>query len=499
MTLLAAFQVLLHRYSRQDDIVVGVPVANRGRPEIERLIGFFVNTLPLRTDLSGRPTFRELLGRVRQVCLGAFAHQELPFERLVEELQPPRDLSRSPVFQVSFIFQNIALPEFDVAGLKLEALDVPGSTARFDLELEVFDRPETIAGRFAYNSDLFDAATVARLSRHLALLVRNLLADPDRLVTEVPMLGADEERRLRLQWNDTYRRWPEPLLAHERFARQAAQTPRAEAVRDVDTVLRYGELDRQANQLAHRLRRAGVGPDVLVGICLDRSPQMLAAMLGGLKAGGAYLPLDPGFPPDRIAFMVADSGLPVLLTQRPVLERLDDRLGGVEAAVWCLDEIREELAAESGTAPGVAVDPADLAYVIYTSGSTGRPKGVQIPHGALGNFRYAMEEPPGIGPTDALLAVTTLSFDIAVLELLLPLVVGARVVLAGRELAADGERLGDLLATSGATVMQATPATWRMLLDAGWPGRPGLRVLVGGAALPEELAQRLLATGMTLW
>src|SRR5205823_5352843 len=308
-------------------------------------------------------------------------------------------------------------------GLKLEALDVPGSTARFDLELEVFDRPETIAGRFAYNSDLFDAATVARLSRHLALLVRNLLADPDRPVTDVPMLGADGGARLRLQWNDTYRRWPEPLLAHERFARQAARTPRAEAVRDVDTVLRYGELDRQANQLAHRLRRAGVGPDVLVGICLDRSPQMLAAMLGVLKAGGAYVPLDPGFPPDRIAFMVADSGLPVLLTQRPVLERLDDRLGGVEAAVWCLDEVREELAAESGTA----------------------------------------------------------------------------VVLAGRELAADGERLGDLLATSGATVMQATPATWRMLLDAGWPGRPGLRVLVGGEALPEDLAQRLLATGMTLW
>ncbi|MFF1902981.1 amino acid adenylation domain-containing protein [Kitasatospora sp. NPDC058218] len=495
MTLLAAFQVLLHRYTREEDVVVGVPVANRGRPEVERLIGYFANTLALRTDLSGAPSFRDLLRRVRPVCLGAFAHQELPFERLVEELHPRRDLSRSPVFQVSFVFQNIAMPAFDVAGLRLEPVEVDGTTARFDLELQVFDRPEGLSGRFDYNSDLFDAATVDQLSGHLGLLVENLLADPDRPVGQVPMLAAQEERRLRDRWNDTRREWPEPGFAHHRFERQAARTPEAEAVRCGPDALSYAELDRRSNRLAHRLKRHGVGRDVLVGICTERSVDLVVALLAVLKAGGAFVPLDPRFPPERTAFMLADSGLPVLLTQRPLAEALP--VTGAE--VLCLDELHEDLAVEPAHGLDEPVAGQDLAYVIYTSGSTGRPKGVEIPHRALANFLCAMKERPGIGPDDTLLAVTTHSFDISLLELLLPLAEGARVVVAERGAAADGERLARLLAGSGATVMQATPSTWRMLLDAGWQGTPGLRVLAGGEPLPADLARRLRAGGMTLW
>ncbi|MGW1374183.1 amino acid adenylation domain-containing protein [Streptomyces sp. NPDC002446] len=496
MTMLAAFQVLLHRYSRDEDLVIGVPVANRGRKEVERLIGYFVNMLALRTDLSGAPSFRELLGRVRKVCLDGFAHQQVPFERLVEELHPQRDLSRTPVFQVSFVFQNIAMPDFKAAGLRLEPMDMESSTARFDLELQVFDRPEGLSGWFEYNSDLFDRATIAHMAEHLKLLVRNLLADPDRPIGQVPMLAADEESHQREEWNDTRRAWDGCVLAHERFARQAARTPQAEAVRCGDEAITYAELDRRANQLARRLVRHGVGQDTLVGICMERSVEMVVALLAVLKAGGAYVPLDPGFPADRIAFMLQDSRLPVLLTQRRAFEGITAPDG---VAVWCVDELREELAAEPTDAPDVAVDAEDLAYVIYTSGSTGRPKGVQIPHRALGNFLLTMGERPGLSADDALLAVTTLSFDISMLEVLLPLVTGARTILASREVASDGRRLADLLASCGATVMQATPSTWRMLLDAGWQGERNLRILAGGEALPGELAQRLQPKGAELW
>ncbi|MFF7457092.1 amino acid adenylation domain-containing protein [Kitasatospora sp. NPDC008115] len=495
MTLLAAFQVLLHRYTREEDVVVGVPVANRGRPEVERLIGYFANMLALRTDLSGAPSFRELLARVRPVCLGAFAHQELPFERLVEELHPRRDLSRTPVFQVSFVFQNIAMPSFDAAGLRLEPMEVEGHTARFDLELQVFDRPEGLSGRFEYNRDLFDPATVDRLAAHLRLLVERLLAEPDRPVGDLPLLSAEEERELRERGNDTRREWPDAGLVHHRVAERAARTPDAEAVRCGAEALSYAELDDRADRLARRLRRHGVGRDVLVGVCTERSVDLVVALLAVLRAGGAFVPLDPRFPPERIAFMLADSGLPVLLTQRPVAERLP--ASGAE--VLCLDELRAELAAEPAGDPGAPVDAADLAYVIYTSGSTGRPKGVQVPHRALANLLRSMAERPGLTAEDTLLAVTTHSFDISLLELLLPLVEGARVVVAERAAAADGERLARLLAASGASVMQATPSTWRMLLDAGWRGAPGLKVLAGGEALPDALARRLLAGGVELW
>lgn len=496
MTMLAAFLVLLHRYSREDDIVVGIPVADRGQAETERLIGFLVNTLALRTDLSGDPSFRAVVGRVRQVCLDAYAHQELPFERLVEELQPERDLSRHPVFQVFFVFQNRPLLDLDVPGLRMAHWHVPSTSARFDLELHIFDAPDDgLTGWFDYNSELFDGDTIERMSDHLRTLAANLVAEPDRPVGQVPMLSADEERRLRECRNDTRRDWSGPLLAHRRFESWAARTPDSPALRFEEQVLDYGELDSRANRLAHRLRATGVRAETLVGVCLTHSPRIVVAFLAVMKAGGAFLPLDPRLPADRLAFTMADSGMSVLLTERALVPDLPP----VRTPVLCLDELAGEPAGEPATRPEVDVRPDDLAYTVYTSGSTGRPKGVQIPHRGLDNFLRATKERPGIGTDDVAISVSSLAFDLIIHEVLLPLTEGAQVVLADRAVAADSERLADLLTDSGVTMMMATPTRWRMLLDAGWTGGKGFRAIIGGEALPPDLARRLLATGVELW
>nr|BFE74687.1 hypothetical protein GCM10020092_079880 [Actinoplanes digitatis] len=486
MTLLAAFTVLLWRYSGQDDLVIGAPIANRTRPETERLIGFFVNTLALRVDLSGDPTFRELLVRVRTASLGAYAHQDLPFERLVEELHPKRDLSRSPLFQVSFVFQNIAMPDLDLDGLRVTPMTLESATARFDLELQVFDRPDSLSGWFEYNADLFDRATIEALSAALRRLAEQIAEDPDRRLSELSLLGEPARQQLAREPNDTHRAWPDLAWAHRGVEARAHATPGAEALRSGDRTLTYADLDRRANQLAHHLRRLGMGHGDLVGICTERTPEMVVAVLGTLKAGGAYVPLDPGYPRERLAFMLEDSGLKILLTQRSLVAGLPEP----SARIVCLDEAAAELDTEDATPPDVKTTGDDLAYVIYTSGSTGEPKGVQVPHRALANFLRSMQERPGITADDALLAVTTLSFDISVLELLLPLTTGARVVLVSRDVAADGDQLREALSRSGATLLQATPATWRILLDAGWTPPPAFRMLCGGEALPADLGRR---------
>lgn len=505
MTMLAAFAVLLQRYSNQDDLVIGAPIANRTRPETEQLVGFFVNTLALRVDLTGDPTFGELLERVRAACLGGYAHQELPFERLVEELHPERDLSRSPFFQVSFVFQNITMPDLDLSGLRVSPMTLDSATARFDLELQVFDRPEGLSGWFEYNSDLFDGVTVERLSRSLRLLTEQIVETPGRRLSQFSLLGEQEQRPLAEEPNRTHRRWPDLAWAHDSFETRALATPAAVALVAADQTLTYAELDRRANQLAHHLHRLGVQRGDLVGICTERTPEMVVAVLGTLKAGAAYVPLDPSYPAERLAFMLADSGLRILLTQSslvaglPLEPEAEPEATAPALRVVCLDEVAEALAAERATAPEVAISGEDLAYVIYTSGSTGKPKGVQIPHRALANFLRSMAERPGIAPEDALAAVTTLCFDISVLELLLPVTNGARVVLLSREVAADGVLLRAALSDFGATLMQATPSTWRLLLDAGWTPAPGFRMLCGGEALPADLARQLARTGEQLW
>jgi amino acid adenylation domain-containing protein len=502
MLLLAAWQTLLLRYTGQDDLVVGTPIANRTRKEIEPLIGFFVNTLVLRGDLSGDPPFRELLRRVRETTLGAYAHQDLPFERLVEELQPERDLSRNPLFQVLFALQNAPEEHLELAGLKLTWQWVDSTTAKFDLMLWTHEEQGEIVLLLEYATDLFRASTVERMRDHLAALLDGILAAPDAPLSALPLLAPAERRRILGDWNDTARELP-PATLHGLFEAQAARAPERVALEFAGGRWSYAELDRRASALAAALAARGVGPETRVALCLERGPEMVAALLAVLKAGGAYVPLDPAYPADRIAYVLSDSGARVLLTQ----ERLVEAMPSFGGEVMCVEDVDDVAVAGCSLFPvalhaaRAPVEPCSLslAYAIYTSGSTGRPKGVMVTHGAAVNFLHAVRERPGISPDDALLAVTTLAFDIALLELLLPLSVGARVVLADRETAADPVALADLLAASGATVMQATPATWKMLVFAGWEGDRSLRVLSGGEALPGAIVDLLRERSAAVW
>ncbi|HEX3555022.1 MAG TPA: amino acid adenylation domain-containing protein, partial [Thermoanaerobaculia bacterium] len=476
MVLLAAFLVVVRRYTGLEDVVVGTPIANRTRGELEGLIGFFVNTLVLRTGLGGDPVLTELLARVRETALGAYAHQDLPFEYLVEKLQPQRDLSRNPLFQLLFNLLNTPLSRVESGGLVIAPLPAEGSTALLDLQVYLSDTASGLGTTWEYSTDLFDAATVERLAGHFGAVLEGIVARPEARLSELALLTAGERDQILVEWNATGRTVPVGCV-HEEIAVQAARTPDAVAVVYGGESLTYGKLERRANGLAHQLRRLGVGPEVRVGIALERSLEMVVGLLAVLKAGGAYVPLDPSYPAERLAFMREDAGLATVLTP----------------------ELLSSALPESDVAPASGVGPQNLAYVIYTSGSTGRPKGVQVPHGALTNFLASMAGTPGLTAADRLLAVTSLSFDIAGLELYLPLLVGGRIVLASRDEAADGRRLQRLIADSGATVLQATPATWRLLLESGWPGGEGLKALCGGEALSPVLAASLQARVGSLW
>jgi amino acid adenylation domain-containing protein len=517
MTLLAAFQTLLHRYSGQNDILVGSPIAGRTHATIEDLIGFFVNTLVLRTDFSGDPTFQEVLREVRRVTLEAYAHQDLPFEQLVDALQPDRALSHSPLFQVMFVLQNATRQTLELPGLTFSRLQTEGRTAKFDLTLYLTETEQGLSGILEHNTDLFDAATIIRMARHLQTLLAHLVADPQQRISNLPLMAEAERRQLIVEWNDTESDYPLDQCIHQLFEAQVARTPEAIAAVFEDEQLTYYELSQRANQLARHLQRLGVGPAALVGICVERSPEILIGLLGILKAGGAYVPLDPAYPKERLAFMLQDTQALVLLTNHRLVERLIEdggsRIEGSDSQssilrssildprcqVVCLDSDWQTIAQNSRRNLVCGMRADNLAYVIYTSGSTGKPKGVQIPHRAVVNFLESMRQQPGLTAEDILLSVTTLSFDIAALDLFLPITVGARVVVVSREVAADGDRLLEGLIASGVTVMQATPATWRLLLEADWQGSKQLKILCGGESLSRELANHLSEMGVSLW
>ncbi|WPB73718.1 amino acid adenylation domain-containing protein [Archangium violaceum] len=491
MALLAAFQVLLYRYSGQDDICVGTPIAGRDRPELEELIGFFANTLVLRARPSARLTFRQLLAQVREVALGAYAHQEVPFEKLVEELQPVRSLSHTPLFQVMFTLQREAKAAQTLPGLSFRLVQGKGNQAKFDLNLTLAERPEGFAGGLEYNTDLFDTGTAARMAGHLRVLVEGLVANPERPLAGLPLLSEGERRQLLVDWNDTRAEYPRDTCLHALVEAQGVRTPDAVAVEFEGQQLTYRELDRRAHQLAHALRERGVGPETRVGLCVERSLEMAVGLLGILKAGGAYVPLDPSYPPERLAFMLEDSAPAVLLTQRQFRERLP--LKGTPAL--CLDSEWREISQRSPDALDAGARPGNAAYVLYTSGSTGQPKGVVITHRALGNHMAWLLSAFGFGAGERVLQKTPLSFDASVWECWAPLLCGGRLVIAAPDAHRDGGALLEAVTRGQVTVLQLVPSLLRVLLEEeGLSRATSLRWLFcGGEALPTELEHKLRA------
>jgi amino acid adenylation domain-containing protein len=498
MTLLAAFQALLSRYSRQDDIVVGSPIANRNRSEIEPLIGFFVNTLVLRTDLAGNPTFVELLGRVRETALGAYAHQDVPFEKLVEELHPERNLSHTPLFQVMFAVQTTAAGA-TLSGIEQTYVELDAGTTQFDLGLTLGETPNGLVGSVEYGTDLFDAATIERMMGHYSTLLESIVASSDQPIGQLAIMSERERTQLVVDWNATSTSFTRAGCLHELVEQQVDRTPDAIAIELGTSTLTYRELDTRANQLAHHLISLGVQPDTRVGICVERSIEMMVGLLAILKAGGAYLPLDPGYPPDRLAYMLVDSSVPLLLTQ----QRLAATLETFGARLVQLDADWPAISQLSTARPGRLAGGENLAYVIYTSGSTGRPKGVQVEHQMVANLVLGFGELEKMSPSDRSLQFSSIAFDGSVNELFVPLVFGATNVLRGEDVPTPHELLGEKF--RGVTVFNMATAYWHAIaasLQAGDVQLPAALRLVnmgGERALPERVAAWLeLAPGCGL-
>jgi len=497
MVLAAVCAALFHRLSGQEKIIAGTLNANRARPEVQPLFGFFLTQLPLALDLTGDPTFQELLARVRKAALGAFSHQELPFGKLVEALQPERETSRMPLVQTLVqLIDTHGSPAGEsaagqrLANLHLEPLEIYDGNTRYDLMFAFFENADTIGGPLEYNAEIFDPTTVARWLELFHALTAAATADPALRLSALPAFPAAVLQQVLLEWNDTALAPPLPTVV-EIFRAQAARTPGAVAWEGDGWSLTWAGLDERSDLLARRLRSLGAGPGELVGIYLERTADLPVALLGTLKSGAAYLPLDLAHPPDRRAFMLEDARAAVVLTHQRLLPGLPE---GVRAV--CLDAPWPE------TAPGpldVPVLPESRAYVIYTSGSTGRPKGVEISHGALASFVQAMRRLYRVEAGDAMPAITTIAFDLSVPELYLPMLGGGTTPLLTRETASNGKLLARALDDHRATVLQATPATYRLLLNAGWRGRPELLLLCGAEALGPDLAAELLPLGRGLW
>ena len=476
MVLLAAFQVLLRRWTGQDDVAVGTPIANRTRSEVEGVVGFFVNSLVLRTDLSGNPTFRELVARVKEVSLGAYDHQDLPFEKLVEELEPERDLSRNPLFQVMFALQNGPVEELQLPGLSIAAVDLPVRTTHFDLELHMAEVGGSLVAAVTYRTDLFVAETVRRVLGHYGRLLQAVAADASRRVSELSLLTSAERERTLVEWNATGQEYLRESSISDLFAAQVQRTPEALAVVSGRERLSYGELHRRSNQLARHLRGLGVGPEVRVGICVERSVEMVVGLLGILKAGGAYVPLDPSYPKERLGFMLEDSGVPVLLAQERLLGVFPEH----EARVVCLDRDWGVIAGESVEDVRSGALGENVAYAIYTSGSTGRPKGVLVAHGGLVNLALWHSRVYEVGPGERGTQLASPGFDASVWEVWPYLMRGASLHIPDEETRSNPSQLVTWLAEEGIThTFLPTPLAEAVLKESGVAGL-GLRYLLTG-------------------
>lgn len=496
MVLLAALDVLLMRHSGQTDIAVGVPVANRNQLASEHLIGTFVNTLVLRTDLGGQPSFTEVLRRVRDLSLEAYAHQDMPFEVLVRELNVRHDTSRAPLFNVMFNVVNTPVRDIGFHGLQWSRVDFDRQATQFDLSVLVDPQHDPGIG-FEYATDLFERSTIERMAGHMRAILQAAVQAPDRPITSIDLIGPQEGGLLQ-QWAQGPRQRVDKPNAGAWLRDGSMHDPESPALVVAGTVLSHRTLHARSDQLTERLRRRGLGPGRHVGVCIPRSADMVIALMALLKAGAAYVPLDPAYPAERLGYQTEDAGISLMLACRATAAQARELFSG---PIWVLDDEAEPADAAVTSASAEQREPAatDPAYLIYTSGSTGRPKGVLIPHGAVLNFLESMAVEPGLSKDDRLLAVTTVSFDIAVLELLLPLGQGATIVLATEAQAMDGRELSRLIEQHDVNVMQANPSRWHLLLDAGWKGRPGFKALVGGEALDRSLARELQSHCQQVW
>jgi amino acid adenylation domain-containing protein len=477
ITLLAAFKVLLYRYTQQTDILVGTPIAGRNRSETEKLIGFFVNTLVLRTRVEGDESFSQLLQRVREVCLGAYAHQDVPFEKLVEELEPERSLSHTPLFQVMFALQNAPIGALELPGLRLSGMDVGVEIEKFDLTLAMVETEGGLGGTLGYNTDLFDAATIERMAGHFRCLLEGVVAAPGESLAELPLVTTGERHQLLTEWNDTGRTYSSGQYVQELFEACAERAPAALAIVSGHDEITYGELNERANRLAHYLRAAGVKPEDQVCILMERSVEMVLGLLGVLKAGAAYVPLDPTYPQERLGFMLEDARGRILLTQQHLL-RETSAFGAYQ--VICLDRDWDAIARQDGRNPIGEVTAENLAYVIYTSGSTGRPKGVQITHGALLNLIHWHQDTYQLTPAHRATQLAGVGFDASVWELWPYLTAGASLHLPADEIRTEPAKLRDWLVEQNITISFLPTPLAEAVLSLEWPGATALQYLLTG-------------------
>ncbi len=496
VTLFAAFDAFVYRLSGQSDLVVGVPAAGQSRTGQDQLVGHCVSLLPIRATFRGGDRFSDFLRAHRKAVLDAYDHQNTSFGHILEKLKLPRDHSRVPLVPLMF---NLEAGVEGPQGLSFTDLEVdffghPRTFENFELSLNCVDTKKRVRVECQYNADLFDEDTIRAWLASFETMLGGIVASPDATIDELPVLSPAEQAQQLGAWQGSEAAIPDSRI-HELFEAQAERTPEAVAVRAGGEAMTYAEVERQANQLAHALRGLGVGRGKLVGLCVDRSARLPVALLGVLKAGAAYVPLDPDFPRDRLAFMAEDAQLDLIVTE----SALAGDLPAGRARLYLLDEEAAALAAAPSTRPAAGTGAEEPAYVIYTSGSTGRPKGVVLPHRAVANLIASSSRTPGMQAGDVVVAVTTISFDIAVFELFLPLAVGATIVLASRDTASDGLALRELVEAARPTVLQLTPASWRALIAAGWKGDPALRLVCGGEALSRDLAAELLERGAALW